>query len=202
MYVHRHISTCIHVRAYVRIRAQTCANMYIHVHTRTCIRVRGYVRGYVQAYAMWLCMDVPWLCTCMGMPVCKHIYVCVWLCAIMALPLCPRDLSRGYTRVVTSVCVVMCVRVLTRVWLCVLTRVRVMSTCVLMSVRVHTRGYVCTCLCPRAYVCYVMLCLLCYVMSVMLCYVCYVMSVMYTSPRRNHSVHEYKYFVKPLPSAA
>ena len=195
---------CMYVctRAYVRIRAQTCANMYIHVHTRTCIRVRGYVRGYVQAYAMWLCMDVPWLCTCMVMPVCKHIYVCVWLCAIMALPLCPRDLSRGYTRAnmckhVQNMCGYVCPCAHTGMVMCAHTGMGY----------VHVCAYVCTCaytwlclyvlmLCPRGYV------MLCYVMSVMLCYVCYVMSVMYTSPRRNHSVHEYKYFVKPLPSAA
>ena len=136
--------------------------MYVCMYT--CIRVHGYAR--VQTYS---CM-------------------CVWLCAIMALPLCSCDLSRGYTRANmckhVQTCVVMCVRVLTRVW--------VMCA--------HTgMGYVCTCLCPRAYVHVLMS-----VMSVMLCYVmlCYVMSVMYTSPRRNHSVHEYKYFVKPLPSAA
>ena len=205
---HKYVSTCIYVRANMCIHVHTRANMYIRVH--------GYVQTWVCAnkvmYVPWLCLCVcavmsvmpgltrawlctytcskpwlcpcawlcprSWLCTCMVMPVCKHIYVCVWLC------LCAN----------MCVCVVMPVRSKPWLYTC--------KTCVCLCPRVLTRSW----LCPRSWLC--LLCLLCYVMLcycyVMLCYVmlCYVMSVMYTSPRRNHSVHEYKYFVKPLPSAA
>ena len=112
-------------------------------------------------------------------------HVPTWLCAGLryvvmygrAVAMCPHGYVRGYVRalrraVVMSVCA----------WLCPMCGYGCS----------HGYGYVCLCL----YVCIHWLCLLCYVM------LCYVMSVMYTSPRRNHSVHEYKYFVKPLPSAA
>ena len=64
--------------------------------------------------------------------------------------------------------------------------------------------WLCVVMCGYVWLCVAMCAHTGMVMSVMLCYVmlCYAMSVMYTSPRRNHSVHEYKYFVKPLPSAA
>ena len=110
------------------------------------------------------------------------------------MSVCEHGYARGYVRAHTCsgyvhtrahTGMVMCGYV--HVWLWVLTRV-----------------WLCPRVCLCLYVCIHWLCLLCYVCYVMLCYVmlCYVMSVMYTSPRRNHSVHEYKYFVKPLPSAA
>ena len=92
-------------------------------------------------------------------------------------------------------------------WVCVRTHGYVPH--MVMCPHGYVRGYarMCAWLCPmcgyvcprvrvltRSWLCVVMLCLLCYVM---LCYVCYV-----HIHRRNHSVHEYKYFVKPLPSAA
>ena len=156
------------------------------------VRVRGYVcyvhvRGYVQAYAMWLCMDVPWLCPRAWLCPCANIFM--YVCVVMSvMPVRSKPRLCTYTRSKTCcgyvhvwLCVVMCGYVCP----CAHTGM-VMSMCVLMP----TCELMSTWLCP---LCYVMLC---YVM------LCYVMSVVYTSPRRNHSVHEYKYFVKPLPSAA
>ena len=166
--------TRVHTCTYVYIRAQVgrCAydNLCNHKVQHNC----PYVYRWVSCVAdtthtsilvlAYTCIHVH-TCT-WGM--CKQGYVCaVVMCAHMVmcrLTLCGCVWTcRGYVHGHGYV----------HVWLCV-------------SVCSHGHGYVW--LCPRGYVCYVML--------------CYVMSVMYTSPRRNHSVHEYKYFVKPLPSAA
>lgn len=90
--------------------------------------------------------------------------------------------------------VYMCVYVCMYVWLC-------LYVCMVMPVRPKPWLYTC----KHVWLCVVMCGYVCshghgYVHVVM--YVCVGMYVGYTSPRRNHSIHEYKYFVKPLPSAA